>query len=80
MLIMENLKTISSDRAENLTAFDALISALNHLLNIFFDKSTSLNCQYAQPMHIIGKVSPADFDFGSGYSNCSTSCSSDLSG
>ena len=67
---MKILKTILSHRTEKLPVFDSQRVVLSHGFDVISNSICSLNCQYAQPMHIIGKVSQSDFDISSDYSNC----------
>ena len=66
---MKILKTILSHKPEKLSVFDRQRVVLAHGFDVISNSICSLNCQYAQPMHIIGKVSQPDFYLGSYYSN-----------
>ncbi len=68
---MESLKKNLSHKTEKVSALDGHSEVLSYCIDVISNSICSLNCQYAQPMHIISKVSQSDFYFGSDYSNCS---------
>ena len=54
---MKIMKTILSQKPEKLPVFDSQREVLAHGFDVISNSICSLNFQYAQPKHIIGKVS-----------------------